>query len=78
MAVVDQRHQQVLEGRIFVTPTARFAEGVVEGLFEVTGETGHWLLLAERCIALGLVTYVVRYRPLIKGRRTGSGADLIA
>jgi hypothetical protein len=39
--VVDQRDEQVLERRIFVAALARFAERVVEGLFEVSGETGH-------------------------------------
>src|SRR5215207_3401944 len=41
MLVVDQRHQQMLERRIFVAPLAGFAKGVVQGLFELGGETWH-------------------------------------
>ena len=39
--IVDQREQQVLQRRIFVTPLGRIAECVVEGAFEVLGKTGH-------------------------------------
>jgi hypothetical protein len=41
MLVVDQRDQQMLERGIFVAALARFAEGIVQGLFEFAGETWH-------------------------------------
>ena len=41
MLVVDQRDQQMLEGRIFVPAAAGFGQRVVEGLFEFASETGH-------------------------------------
>jgi hypothetical protein len=39
MGVVDQGEQEMLERRIFVTAAARFAERVVQRLFELTGKT---------------------------------------
>src|SRR6185369_65676 len=42
--VVDERDQEVLQGRIFVPAAAGLAKRVVEGLFELTSETGHYLL----------------------------------
>jgi hypothetical protein len=41
MAIVDQRHEQMLKRRIFVTTAARLPKRIVEGLFELAGETGH-------------------------------------
>ena len=48
MDVVDQREQQMLQRRIFVTAAARLGEGVVERLFELAGEGRHSLLLCAR------------------------------
>ena len=47
MDVLDEGEQQVLERRIFVAAAARLGEGVVEGLFELTGERRHRLLLGR-------------------------------
>jgi hypothetical protein len=41
MFVVDQRDQQVLEGRILVPALAGLPQGIVQGLFEFASETGH-------------------------------------
>src|SRR5688500_19189106 len=41
MLVVDKGDQKMLERLIFVAPPARFPKRVVEGLFELAGETGH-------------------------------------
>ena len=41
MLVVDQRDQQMLEGRIFVAAPAGFAQRVVQGFFEFASETRH-------------------------------------
>jgi hypothetical protein len=41
MLVVDERDQQVLEGRVLVPALAGFPQGIVEGLFEFASETRH-------------------------------------
>jgi hypothetical protein len=50
MLIVDQRHQQMLEGGIFVPALARLAKGVVEGMFKlagVTGDSGNLLIVTN-------------------------------
>ena len=41
VGVVDQRHQQMLERRIFVAALRRLAKRIVQGGFEFASETGH-------------------------------------
>jgi hypothetical protein len=41
MLVVDQRDQQMFEGRILVPALAGLPQGIVEGLFEFASETRH-------------------------------------
>jgi hypothetical protein len=41
MLVVDERDQQMFEGRILVPALAGLPQGVVEGLFEFASKTRH-------------------------------------
>jgi hypothetical protein len=41
MLVVDQRDQQMFEGRILVPALAGLPQGIVEGLFEFASKTRH-------------------------------------
>ena len=39
--IVDKRQQKMFERSVFVSPLGRIGERLVEGLFEILGETGH-------------------------------------
>jgi hypothetical protein len=61
MAVIDQRHEQMLQRRIFVAAAARFPKRIVKGLFELAGETWHGGgLLGLETIAPGFLNCLFR------------------
>ena len=63
MLVVDQRDEQMLERGIFVAALARFAERIVQGLFESRAKLGIWdQLLHARANRAGLLEDNVIWR----------------
>src|SRR4051794_15015509 len=69
MLVVDERDQEVLESRIFVPPTAGFAERVMEGLFELASGTRHFRRsLPAPWNGANMVNNVIRAEAAIKAR----------
>ena len=76
MLVVDQRDQQMLERGIFVAALARLAQRIVEGLFELAGETWHLgVSLRARLRTVGLDPNVIRLARSIKGLRCALSPD---
>jgi hypothetical protein len=69
MFIIDQRNQQVLEGRILVPTAAGLSKRIVEGLFELASETRH---LGKNSPPsekpAGFTSNVIRGSTAIKGR----------
>ena len=76
MLVVDQRDQQMFEGRILVPALAGLPQRVVEGLFEFASETRHLgMILPARRKPAGLDYNVIRPNAAIKSRDPGFSPD---